>query len=158
MITMEHITINKSDQEKVCVKLNELLANEFVLYTKLRNFHWNVVGPHFQEYHKFFEETYNEVEENIDDTAERVRTLNQRPLSSMKEFLEHTTLEENLKENMSAHDMLKELIQDYEHLILNFNEKISFMQEVGDVGTEDFLTGMLQEYEKKLWMIKSMNS
>ena len=76
----------------------------------------------------------------------------------MKEFLEHTTLKENLKENLSASDMLKELIQDYEHLISKFNEQIYFMQEVGDVGTEDFLTGMLQEYEKKLWMIKSMNS
>lgn len=155
---MEHIIINKSAQEKVSIKLNELLANEYVLYTKLRNFHWNVVGPQFQEYHKFFEETYNEVEENIDDTAERVRTLNQRPLSSMKEFLEHTTLKENLKENMSSSDMLNELVEDYEHLISKFNESIVFMQEIEDVGTEDFLTGMLQEYEKKLWMIRSMNS
>ena len=155
---MEHVIKNESMQKSVCELLNVLLANEYVLYTKLRNFHWNVVGPHFQDYHKFFEETYNEVEEDIDETAERIRTLNQRPLSSMKEFLEHTTLKESVQTHMSASQMLDELINDYEHLILTFNENIATCDEIGDVGTEDFLTGMMQEYEKKLWMLKSMNS
>lgn len=129
-----------------------------MLYTKLRNFHWNVVGPHFQEYHKFFEEVYDEVEEHIDDTAQRIRTLNQRPLSLMKGFLQVATLKESVGENMNANSMLKELTSDYEHLISNFNEYIDFMQEVKDIGTEDFLTGMLREYKKKLWIVRSVNS
>ena len=43
--------------------LNTLLADEFVLYTKTRRFHWNVVGSDFGELHKFFEEQY----EALDD-------------------------------------------------------------------------------------------
>lgn len=155
---MEHVIKNQTMQKNVCELLNVLLANEHVLYVKLRNFHWNVEGPHFQDYHKFFEETYNEVEEHIDETAERIRTLNQRPLSSMKEFLEYATLTESFQTQMHANEMLKELIENYEHLIMTFNENISKCDEIGDIGTEDFLTGMMQEYEKKLWMLKSMNS
>ncbi|MFT4244424.1 MAG: Dps family protein [Candidatus Woesearchaeota archaeon] len=155
---MEHVIKNETMQKSVCELLKVLLANEHVLYIKLRNYHWNVVGPHFQEYHKFFEESYSEIEGHIDGTAERIRTLNQRPLSSMKEFLECATLKESLESDMSASKMLSELIQDYEHLILKFNENIAKCDEIGDVGTEDFLTGMMQEYEKKLWMLKSMNS
>ena len=155
---MEHVIKNETMQKSICELLNVLLANEHVLYVKLRNFHWNVVGPHFQDYHKFFEESYGEVEEHIDETAERIRTLNQRPLSSMKEFLEHATLKESLQTQMSAKQMLEELIQDYEHVIVKINENIAQCDEIGDVGTEDFLTGMMQEYEKKLWMLRSMNS
>ena len=155
---MEHVIKNQTMQKSVCELLNVLLANEHVLYVKLRNFHWNVVGPHFQDYHKFFEESYDEVEGHIDETAERIRTLNQRPLSSMKEFLEHATLEESTQTQMNAKQMLEELIQDYEDVIVKINEDIATCDEIGDVGTEDFLTGMMQEYEKKLWMLKSMNS
>ncbi|MFP4401933.1 MAG: Dps family protein [Candidatus Nanoarchaeia archaeon] len=148
--------INRS--KKVSEELNTLLASEYTLYTKLRNFHWNVVGPHFQEYHKFFEETYEEVETHIDDTAEKVRTLGFRPLSSMEEFLKHTFLKESTTQNMSAQEMLSELAQDYKAMITQLNAKIKVCQDEKDVGVEDFLTGILQEYEKKLWMIESMNS
>lgn len=155
---MESVTINKSVQEEVSQLLNKVLSNEYVLYTKLRNFHWNVVGPQFQDHHKFFEDTYNEVEENIDDVAERIRTLDRRPASSMKEFLEYASLEESFRTDMKPKEMLEELVQDYSTLISEFRGHISHLQETEDVGTEDFLTGMLQEYEKKLWMIKSMNA
>ncbi|HEX7257476.1 MAG TPA: ferritin-like domain-containing protein [Nitrososphaeraceae archaeon] len=36
--------------------LNNVLCDEYVLYTKTRNYHWNVVGPHFHDKHGFFQE------------------------------------------------------------------------------------------------------
>ena len=44
--------------EGVVQILNSLLANEYVLYTKTRNYHWNVVGPRFNDLHKFFQGQY----------------------------------------------------------------------------------------------------
>lgn len=150
-----NINVVKESRKEISELLNQLLADEFVLYTKTRNFHWNVTGPNFQEYHKFLEATYGEIEVNIDDTAERVRTLGHRPLSSLKEYLDNTSLKENTTK-LSAKEMLKELAQDYEAMTISIRSKLDSASELEDVGTEDYLTGILQEYEKKLWMLKSM--
>ena len=45
-------------------KLNTILADEFVLYTKTRNYHWNVEGSNFMEMHKFYETLYSELAES----------------------------------------------------------------------------------------------
>ena len=52
--------IGLSDKERVGVAkiLSTLLSDEYVIYTKTRNYHWNVVGPHFNDLHKFFEAQY----------------------------------------------------------------------------------------------------
>ena len=55
--------------------LNAYLADLHVLYIKTRKYHWNVAGPSFKEYHEFFEEQYTQLEQIIDQVAERIRTL-----------------------------------------------------------------------------------
>ncbi|MGH7311309.1 MAG: Dps family protein, partial [Candidatus Rokuibacteriota bacterium] len=55
--------------------LNTLLADEYVLYTKTRNYHWNVVGPQFNDLHKFFEGQYEELNDIVDEVAERATTV-----------------------------------------------------------------------------------
>ena len=60
---------------EVATKLNKVLANETVLYIKTRNYHWNVEGHTFGEMHKFYEAQFEELDEIIDNTAERIRAL-----------------------------------------------------------------------------------
>jgi starvation-inducible DNA-binding protein len=62
-------------REGVVLILNTLLADEYLLYMKTRNYHWNVVGPQFNDLHKFFEEQYDELNDIVDDVAERARSL-----------------------------------------------------------------------------------
>src|SRR3990167_7412575 len=76
--------------------LNKLLSDEYVLYTKTRNYHWNVTGPDFSELHKFFESQYEELDDAIDEVAERARSLGGRSLGTLKEFLQSTRLKEFL--------------------------------------------------------------
>jgi starvation-inducible DNA-binding protein len=66
------LNIGLSDQERKGVGdiLNALLADEYVLYTNTRNYHWNVVGPQFHDLHKFFESQYEELNEMVDEVAE----------------------------------------------------------------------------------------
>src|SRR5207245_1906541 len=66
---------NGKDRAGVVKVLNALLADEYVLYTKTRNYHWNVVGPQFNDLHKFFGEQYEAIDDFVDDVAERARTL-----------------------------------------------------------------------------------
>jgi starvation-inducible DNA-binding protein len=76
----------------VVAMLNALLADEYLLYTKTRHYHRNVVGPQFHELHRFFETQYNALNEIIDEVAERSRALGGKALGTMAEFLKYTRL------------------------------------------------------------------
>ena len=66
-----NIGLNDKQRGGVITVLNTLLADEFVLYTKTRRFHWNVTGPNFSELHRFFDEQYQLLAEIVDEVAER---------------------------------------------------------------------------------------
>ncbi len=67
------IAIPEGARQTVVEILNTLLADEYLLYTKTRNYHWNVTGPQFNDLHKFFEAQYEELNEFVDEVAERAR-------------------------------------------------------------------------------------
>ena len=53
-----NIDLSEERRAGVVKILNTLLSDQYVLYTKTRNYHWNVTGPQFNDLHKFFEEQY----------------------------------------------------------------------------------------------------
>ena len=89
-----HIGIEDENRKGVVQILNQLLADEYLLYTKTRNFHWNVTGPDFSQLHKFFESQYEELDEIIDEVAERTRSLGEKPVATLKEFLQQARLKQ----------------------------------------------------------------
>ena len=98
-----------SESLKTSISQLELaLANEVVLYTKTRKFHWNVVGNSFMELHKLFEDQYTELEEVIDAIAERIYTLGAKTIGTMTEFLGLTSLKEHPNVYPSQSEMLTE--------------------------------------------------
>ncbi|MBC7778955.1 MAG: DNA starvation/stationary phase protection protein [Proteobacteria bacterium] len=136
--------------------LNKLLADEFVLYTKTRRFHWNVVGPDFSELHKFFEAQYEAIEAFIDDVAERARALDGTASGSLKEFLALTRLEEKSGTNPQAQGMIEALLGDHETIVRNLRADLDEVGEKhGDAGTNDFLTGLMEQHEKMAWMLRA---
>src|SRR5215218_1345137 len=90
-----NIGLLDEQREGVVAILNTLLADEYLLYTKTRNYHWNVVGPQFNDLHKFFEAQYNELNTIVDDVAERARSLGGNATGTLAEFLEQTRLQEH---------------------------------------------------------------
>lgn len=151
------IGINPNEAKENAQLLNNILADEFVLYVKTRNFHWNVKGTHFNDFHKFFEDQYEEIDEIIDEVAERVRMLNLRPYSSLKEYLDNSTLKENF-DQLDDKRMILELLSDHEKTTSKIRESIEKIGETKDFGTEDFLVALLQKHEKISWMLRSMGS
>ena len=67
-----NIGISESNLKSVTELLSVVLADSVMLYTKTRKFHWNVCGDSFMELHKLFESQYKELEEAIDEIAERI--------------------------------------------------------------------------------------
>jgi starvation-inducible DNA-binding protein len=76
-------------------RLTLLLSDETILYTKTRNYHWNVEGLLFNDLHKFFESQYTNLEVIIDDVAERIRQLKSFAIGTLEEFLRYTRLKED---------------------------------------------------------------
>src|ERR687898_3430273 len=136
--------ISDTDRRSVADILNVVLADEYVLYTKTRNYHWNVVGPQFNDLHKFFEAQYEALDEVVDDVAERVRALGGRALGTLEEFRASARLGEKPGTVPAARDMLATLLADHEALIRALREDIDAVNDrARDVGTADFLTGLL---------------
>lgn len=136
--------------------LNRLLADEFVLYAKTRNYHWNVKGPDFQELHKLFESQYEELEGIIDEVAERAKALGGNALGTLKEFSQKTRLKELPGDYPEAKRMIANLLADHESVIRALREDLAACAEkFGDAGTSDFLTGLMEQHEKTAWMLRS---
>ena len=136
--------------------LARLLADEHVLYLKTRNFHWNVTGARFNDLHKFFEAQYDQLEETIDEVAERIRALGGAAPGSMKEFLKLARLGEASGAFIGADRMLAGLLDDHEALIRTLREDLVTANDIhGDAGTADFLTGLMEAHEKMAWMLRS---
>jgi starvation-inducible DNA-binding protein len=149
------IGLKESSRAEVLSLLDPILADEYVLYTKTRNFHWNVTGFHFSALHKFFQEQYEQLDAIVDEVAERSRALGGRALGSMKEFLAAARLGESPARALKEEDMLAELLTDHETLIRSLRKDVDEAARLGDQGTADFLTGVMESHEKMAWMLRS---
>ncbi len=152
-----HIGLSAENREKMTQRLNRLLADEHLLYTKTRNYHWNVTGIHFTELHTLFEQQYNTLQLIADEVAERCRMLGGTAVGTMAEFLEHSRLSEAPGNIPSAPDMLANLLDDHEHIITSLRDDIEASSEkLGDEGTADLLIGTMRSHEQMAWMLRSM--
>lgn len=136
--------------------LTQLLADQHVLYHKLRNYHWNIRGLHFSELHDLFEKQYVQIENGIDETAERIRQLGYPAPGTMTEYLQLTNLSEYPGDHPNASVMLGNILEDHEALVRTMRREIApgNGREL-DAGTVDFLTGLIREHEKMAWMLRA---
>src|SRR6478735_6888440 len=135
------IGIKPANTAEVAQSLNKLLADENVLYIKTRKAHWNVEGPDFLTIHRFFEEQYKQLEQIIDDIAERIRTIGHYAEATLAGFLAETHLSEETREKNNSSGFIKSLLEDHESIIIHLRENIDRFGELKDAGTADFITG-----------------
>lgn len=135
--------------------LSIILADEMLLYVKTRKFHWNVSGESFMELHKLFQNQYTELEETIDLVAERIGKLGGKTIGTMHEFSNLTRLKESPNKYPNQKDMMKELLEDYETLIVEIRKDIETCNEKNkDAGTVDFLTAIMEQHESTAWILR----
>ena len=133
--------------------LNQLIAVYTVAAQNARFCHWNVVGPHFEDDHEFFGELYDELSAEIDLFAERIRALREFPMSRLTDILAETTIAE-YELPMTARNMQKHMLADYEHISLEMAKMIELTAE--DAVTQDIIVGSKRQIDKRAWMMRSM--
>ena len=150
------IGISESHRQAVANELSKVLADETVLYIKTKNAHWNVEGIDFYDKHKFFETQFGQLDEIIDSVAERIRSIGHYPPATLKLYLSLTHLTEQERSQNDSLAFIKELLGDHESIIIILREHIkSFANEFHDLGTSDFMTGLMETHEKMAWFLRS---
>ena len=153
---MNIIGINEESRKAVSDQLAKLLADEFVLYTKTRNAHWNVEGTDFHSMHLFFESQYEQLDDFMDSVAERIRTIGHYAPATLKSFLDLTHLTEKTRDKNDSLSFIKELLEDHESIIEFIRGNIDpFASKYHDYGTSDYITGLMEDHEKMAWMLRA---
>jgi len=155
--TYKKLGYSGMDTVKIVNNLNTLLANYQIHYQKLRNFHWNVKGGDFFDMHEKFEELYTSAMENIDEIAERIKVYGETPLSTLKEYLDTSEIQE-VGTDLSSDKMVAEVLKDMETLDSFMIDAVEAASEIGDVASVDLLNSMIKTIEKEHWMLTSFLS
>lgn len=151
-----NIGIPEAHLESIGLLLNTLLSDEYVLYTKTKRYHWNVEGAHFYSLHEFFDKQAEQIEGFMDEVAERTRALGHYAEGSLKHFAALTRLVEHTDGESTAMQMIQALLNDHETIIRQLRHDVEHTaNELKDVGTSDFLTGLMEQHEKMAWMLRS---
>lgn len=141
-------------ETNLTTQLNQLVSTWSVLYTKLHNYHWYVNGPSFFTLHTKFEELYNEVTLTLDEYAERILSLGNKPSATLKEHLTLSLIEEATG-NETVEEMVQVIVEDFTTIMKAINKAMKTASEMGDDRTEDLLNATYQSLEKHTWMLKA---
>ena len=135
-------------------QLNNLVATNSALYTKLHNYHWYVNGPSFFTLHAKFEELYNETTLNLDEIAERILTKGGKPVATLAEHLELSHIKEATGAE-TTEEMVETTLTDFKTIMGFLKEAMEQAAEECDDRTEDMLNAMVQSLEKHSWMLSA---
>ena len=138
---------------EIAEALNGLVADNYALYTKTKNFHWHVSGPHFRDYHLLFDDQATEIFAAIDDLAERVRKLGARTIHSIGEIAKLQSIKDNDKDFVSPGDMLMELMADNKTVIRRMRAAHEVADKHDDVATASILENFIDQAEKRNWFL-----
>ena len=134
--------------------LKNVLADNYALYLKTQNYHWNVEGANFRGLHLLFEEQYTDLTMAIDTVAELIRGLGEKAPGTFDAYTKNTTIKPG-NENASAEQMVKELTDDQAVIQKTLQTALEAAQQVGDEVVAGFMIERLTVHRKAAWMLKS---
>jgi starvation-inducible DNA-binding protein len=135
--------------------MKKVLADTFAMYLKAHNYHWNVEGPNFPQYHEFFGNLYEELHGAVDPIAEEIRSLQAYAPGSFTRFLELTEIEDELNVPVSV-EMSNRLLMDNEKVLNTLNVAFKLADNFDKQGLADFLAGRIDVHNKHGWMLRSI--
>lgn len=142
--------------EQLIQQLKVILGTNFALYLKSHNFHWNIEGQNFPQYHDFLNGFYSEVFAQTDLIAEHIRYLDSYVPGSMQRFLELADIEEAVDMIPSALAMMAQIKSDNDRFIVHLRAGIVAADQADEPAVSNFLQELLGAHQKKAWMLRSI--
>lgn len=143
-------------KNELTAQLNIYLANISVMYTKLHNLHWNVVGSQFKAAHEYLETLYNSMSDVLDSTAELLKMNGETPLASMKDYLAVSTIQELDSAEREVPKVMQIVLEDMEALKTQATAIRSYANEDDQFDAANKMENDLENYSKTIWFIRSM--
>lgn len=135
--------------------LKRVLADTFTFYLKAHNFHWNVVGPDFSQYHELFAKIYEEVYGNVDSIAEMIRTLDDIAPGSLQRFKQLTTVEESDGVPTDPRSMCSNLLIANTTVIASLYIAFKAAEDAAEIGIANALQDRILAHQKHAWFLKA---
>jgi starvation-inducible DNA-binding protein len=141
--------------ETLVEMMKKVLADTFAMYLKAHNYHWNVEGINFPQYHEFFGNLYEELHDAVDPIAEEIRSLGAYAPGSMTRFQELTDIEDETNVPIGV-EMAHRLMLDNQVVLNTLNMAFKLATEFDKQGLADFLAGRIDVHNKHGWMLRSI--
>ncbi|HTU68715.1 MAG TPA: DNA starvation/stationary phase protection protein [Candidatus Baltobacteraceae bacterium] len=130
-----------------------LTADVMALFLKTKNYHWHVSGSHYKEYHELLDEHATQIFAMIDVLAERSRKLGQPTLRSVGQVAKVTRVDDDDREYVEPHAMLRALVEDNKDLLSRMRALHGTVDDLGDVATASLLEVFIDETERRIWFL-----
>ena len=131
-----------------------VLANHYAFYVKAQNYHWNVTGPDFSQYHKLLGDIYEEVGNSIDTLAEEIRAMNAYAPGSFSRFAELSSIEDEVN-IPNAFDMLRKLLMDIDIVQQSIMQAYHLAEQNMQHGYSNLMAERQDAFNKHAWMLKA---
>lgn len=154
MKQLQVIGLDEKKSENLADRLNQLLANYQIFYMNVRGYHWNIKGQQFFELHAKFEETYDDLLLKIDEIAERILTLGQRPMHAYSTYIKASEIEE-VKDVHEGRACVGNILDSYQTVIRLQRQIQNAANDAEDEGTSALMSDYIREQEKTAWMLTS---
>jgi starvation-inducible DNA-binding protein len=142
-------------REQLVEQMKVVLADSFAFYLKAHQFHWNVEGADFPQYHDFLENLYTEVYGSVDKIAEEIRALGEYAPGSFTRFRELSSIRDNTGAP-SAAEMFNELLGDNSIVLNSLMTAYRLAEEYNEIGLSNFVQDRYDAHKKHNWMIGSI--
>ena len=148
--TSTRIDLKGKVRDSMIGLLNRQLADALDLYTQVKQAHWNVKGPHFIALHELFDKLAEDLEEPVDDIAERVTALGGIARGTARIAAQESRLPEFPRTRIEGTAALQALADRYAALASSTRSAIETAATEGDADTSDLFTGISRGLDKVL--------
>ncbi len=141
--------------ETLIENMKIVLADTFAMYLKAHNFHWNVEGSNFPQYHDFLGDLYGELHGAVDPIAEHIRALDAYAPGSLTRFRELSTVRDSMTPPQTM-EMFEELYGDNEIVMGSLRRAYQLAEDAGEIGLSNFIQDRYDIHKKHSWMLRSI--
>ena len=134
--------------------MENVLADTYALYLKAQNYHWNITGPNFRDYHILLQDTYEALALAVDEIAEQIRIIG-RSVPATFDFMKSKTCLKDADCNLAAKAMMEDLLSSHQQVLKTIEKSIEEARKANDVGTEDLLIERVRYHTKAIWFLQS---
>ncbi|MBL1228639.1 DNA starvation/stationary phase protection protein [Enterococcus sp. BWB1-3] len=136
--------------------LNQLVADLSQFSVVIHQAHWYMRGPEFLTLHPLMDDYMDEINDQLDVISERLITLDGSPYSTLREFADHTGIEDEIGSyDRTIPERMEKLVEGYRYLADLYQKGIDVSGDEGDDSTQDIFIANKTDIEKKIWMLQA---